>query len=59
MSEPVIVDGLTLHPEMQLLLELRARRDVAPLATLSVEEIRSVMLRDSLVAAGERRRWAQ
>jgi acetyl esterase len=53
MSEPVVVDGLTLHPELQFLLDWRASRDAPPLTTLSIAEIRAVMLRDSLVAAGE------
>ncbi len=53
MSEPVVVDGLTLHPELQFLLDVRAARGWPPLSTLTVAEIRSVMHRDSLVAAGD------
>lgn len=53
MSEPVVVDGLTLHPELQFLLALRDQRDMPSLTSLSIEEIREVTLRESLVAAGE------
>jgi acetyl esterase len=53
MSDPVVVDGLTLHPELQFLLELREGRDVPPLTSLPVEQIRAVTLRESIVGAGE------
>jgi acetyl esterase/lipase len=54
MSEPVVIDGLTLHPELQFLLDLRAsRRDAPPLPSLSVEEIRAVTLQEAVIGAGE------
>ncbi len=53
MSEPVVIDGLTLHPELQFLLDLRARRDAPSLPSLTIEEIRAVTLREAVVAAGE------
>jgi acetyl esterase len=53
MSELVVIDGLTLHPELQFLLDFRAGRGAPPLSALTVAEIRSVMLRDSIVAAGD------
>jgi acetyl esterase len=52
MDEPIVIDGLTLHPELQFLLDLRAKRNAPPLPTLSVEEIRAVTLREAVVAAG-------
>src|SRR5262245_26124613 len=53
MSDPVVIDGLTLHPELQFLLDWRASREAPPLTSLSIAEIRTVMLRDSVVAAGD------
>jgi acetyl esterase len=53
MSDPIVLDGLTLHPELQFLLELRERRNLAPLSSLPIDQIRSVTLRESITAAGE------
>lgn len=53
MSEPIVVDGLTLHPELQMLLEFRDSRDAPELTSLSIEDIRAVTLRESVAAAGE------
>jgi acetyl esterase len=53
MSEPVVIDGLTLHPELQFLLDVRAKRNAPPLPSLSFEEIRAVTLREAIVAGGE------
>jgi acetyl esterase len=53
MSDPIVVDGLTLHPELQFLLRLRDERNTPPLSSLPVEQIRSVTLRESITAAGE------
>jgi acetyl esterase len=53
MSEPTILDGLTLHPEMRLLLDLRAKRNQPPAAEVPLDELRALALRDAIVAAGE------
>lgn len=53
MSEPVVVDGQTLHPELQFLLQLRAQREFPPLPSLTPEEIRSSTQRESIIAAGD------
>ena len=52
MSEPTVLDGLTLHPEMRLLLDIRAKRNLPPAADLPLDEFRSMALRDSIAAAG-------
>ena len=53
MTDPIVVDGLTLHPELAFLLQLRRRRNAPPLTSLTPAEIRAVTLRDSITAAGE------
>jgi acetyl esterase len=53
MSEPTVLDGLTLHPEMRLLLDLRAKRNQPPAADVPLDEFRALALRDAIVAAGE------
>jgi acetyl esterase len=52
MSEPIVVDGQTLHPEMALLLELRDRRPRQSFAEMAPAEFRAATLRDSITVAG-------
>jgi acetyl esterase len=52
MGDPVVVDGLTLDPEMQFLLELLARRDLPSITVLSPAEIRVRMRQEAALAAG-------
>ncbi|HEX8703424.1 MAG TPA: alpha/beta hydrolase [Myxococcaceae bacterium] len=51
---PVVEDGLTLHPEVQLLLTLRERLGAVPLSGLTPQEGRRRLRREALVHAGER-----
>jgi acetyl esterase len=54
MSEPIVVDGQTLHPELQFLLQLRAQRpDAKAIPDMTPEEIRAVTQRESILGAGE------
>lgn len=50
----VVGEGLTLHPEIQLLLALRARLGAVALSELTPEEGRRRLRREALVHAGER-----
>jgi acetyl esterase len=52
MSEPIVVDGQTLHPEMAFLLELIARRPRLSFAETPPAEFRATTLQDSITAAG-------
>jgi len=53
MSEPVILDGLTLDPELQFLLKLREQRGLPPITELPLLEMRERMRQESVLAAGE------
>lgn len=50
---PVVRDGLTLHPELQLMLSLRERLGAKELSVFSPEEARRRLKREALVHAGE------
>jgi acetyl esterase len=50
---PVVREGLTLDPEVQLLLSLRERRGAVALTALTPEEGRRRLRREALVHAGE------
>ena len=50
--EPVIRDGLTLDPSLQVLLEMRRRRGITPLPGLSPAAARRRARRESAAAAG-------
>jgi acetyl esterase len=52
-QDPVVRDGLTLDPEVQLLLALRKLLGEPVLSKLAPSEARKRMLRDALVHAGE------
>jgi acetyl esterase len=49
---PVVVDGQTLHPQMQLLLALHAALRPAPLGDRTPVEARAALRRDALAVAG-------
>jgi acetyl esterase len=53
MSEPIVLDGQTLHPEMQRLLEIRAKRNILAPRDLPLDELRALSLRDAVVAGGD------
>jgi acetyl esterase len=50
---PVVRDGLTLHPEVQLMISLRERMGAVALSSLSPERGRRRFRRECLVHAGE------
>ncbi|QRN96930.1 alpha/beta hydrolase [Archangium violaceum] len=52
-TPPVERNGLTLHPELQLLLALRKRMGAVDVSTLPPAEARRRMRREALVHAGE------
>ncbi len=51
-GEPVTLDGLTLEPELQLLLALRRRRHLRPLETLTPPAARRWIRREAAAATG-------
>jgi acetyl esterase len=53
MSEPIVLDGQTLSPEMRLLLKIRAKRNTPDARHIPLDELRAISLRDSIAAAGE------
>ena len=52
LTKPVVIDGLTLHPEMAQLLALGALRPRLPLSEQTPADIRAAALRDATFAAG-------
>ncbi len=53
MSEPIMVDGLVLDPELQFVLALRDQQGLPPITALPPEEIRLVTRQEAAIAAGD------
>jgi acetyl esterase len=53
MTDAIVLDGLTLHPEMQFLLDIRRKRAMPALPDMSLAEIRAHTLRDAITGGGE------
>src|SRR5262245_17713510 len=53
MSDPIVLDGQTLHPEMQLLLQIRAKRNIPAPRDMPLDELRALSLRDAVLAGGD------